>query len=144
MALEIAHREQDGVSILELVGRLAFGREDTLLNDEIRQAIATGKVRLVIDLGAVSKIDSAGWGALLYARAELSKRGGGLALANVNPAQMKMLRVGRMDTVFEIFPTEHDAVESFFAAPNFTRDDYSALTAWAADALPYPQIRRAS
>ena len=78
MALQITRRQQEGISILQLKGRLTFGQEDMLLNDEIRHALAARRVHLVIDLGEVDKIDSAGLGTLLYARAELRRAGGGL------------------------------------------------------------------
>ena len=81
MALEVTRREQEGIAILELTGRLKFGPEDMLLNDEIRHALAARRLRLVVDLNGVDKIDSAGLGTLLYARAELRRAGGGLALA---------------------------------------------------------------
>jgi len=82
MALKITRREQEGISILQLKGHLTFGPEDNLLNDEIRHSLAARRFRVVIDLGSVGKIDSAGLGTLLYARAELRRGGGGLALAN--------------------------------------------------------------
>src|SRR5271154_1408102 len=116
MALEITRREQEGIAILELRGRLTFGPEDMLLNDEIRHALAAGRLRLVIDLSGVGKIDSAGLGTLLYARAELRRAGGGLALANLKPAHMKVLVVAKLETVFDVFESEQDAVNSFFPA----------------------------
>src|ERR1700737_1093724 len=91
MGLKVTRREQDGVSILEIEGRLTFGPEDILLNEEILHALAVGSVRLVVGLGGVAKIDSAGLGTLLYARAELGRAGGGLALANLNPSHMEAL-----------------------------------------------------
>jgi anti-sigma B factor antagonist len=125
MALRINRREDDGVSILELKGRLIFGPEDISLNDEIRRAVATRRVRLVIDLGGVDKIDSAGLGTLLYARAELRRAGGGLALANLKPAHLQALLVARLETVFSIFGNEQDAVNGFF--PDREVPDYDLL-----------------
>ena len=46
MALEVTRREQEGIAILELRGRLKFGPEDTLLNDEIRHALAARRLML--------------------------------------------------------------------------------------------------
>jgi anti-sigma B factor antagonist len=114
MALEIKRREQDGIAILQLTGRLAFGEEDLLLNDEIRHALASGRIRLVVDLGGVDKMDSSGLGTLLYARAELRNGGGGLALANLHPAHLEVLLRARLETVFDVFGTAQDAVNSFF------------------------------
>ena len=114
MALRITRRETEGILVLELDGRLTFGPEDIELNDEIRHAIAARRVRLVIDLGRVDKIDSAGLGTLLYARAELRRAGGGLTLANLKPGHLHTLLVAKLETVFDIFETEQDAINSFF------------------------------
>lgn len=114
MALKITRRNKEGISILQLDGRLTFGPEDIELNDEIRHAIAARRVRLVMDLGGVDKIDSAGLGTLLYARAELRRAGGGLALANLRPGHLQTLLVAKLETVFDIFECEQDAVNSFF------------------------------
>jgi anti-sigma B factor antagonist len=123
MALQVTCREQDGISILQLNGRLTFGPADIVLNDEIRQAVAAGRVRLVIDLGGVDKIDSAGLGTLLYARAELRRAGGGLALANLKIAHLKVLLVTKLETVFNVFASELDAINSFFPARNVPHYD---------------------
>jgi anti-sigma B factor antagonist len=113
MALRITRREQEGVSILELKGRLTFGPEDNVLNDEIRHTLAARRSRLVMDLGGVDKMDSAGLGTLLYTRGELRRAGGGLALANLNPSQMENLLVAKLETVFDVFASQLDAVNSF-------------------------------
>lgn len=127
MALRITRHEQEGISVLQLKGRLTFGPEDIELNDEIRHALAARRFRLVIDLGGVDKIDSAGLGTLLYARAELRRAGGGLALANLRPAHLEALLVAKLETVFDVFGTEQDAINSFFPGRNAPHYDLLAL-----------------
>jgi anti-sigma B factor antagonist len=127
MALKVTQREEDGISILQLKGRLTFGPEDILLDDEIRETLAAGTVRVVIDLANVDKIDSAGLGTLLYARGELRRAGGGLALANLQPAQMKVLLVAKLETVFDVFDSQLDAINSFFPARTIPRYDLLEL-----------------
>ena len=127
MALKITRNEQDGISILELKGRLTFGPEDIDLNDEIRHALAARRLRLVIDLGGVDKIDSAGLGTLLYARAELRRAGGGLALANLKPAHLETLLVAKLETVFDVFSNDQDAINSFFPERNAPHYDLLSL-----------------
>jgi anti-sigma B factor antagonist len=143
MALNVIRREQEGISILQLTGRLIFGPDDSLLNDEIRHALAARRIRLVIDLEGVDKIDSAGLGTLLYARAELRGAGGGLALANLQPAQMKALRRAKLDTVFDLFGSDGDAVNSFFPDRTVTYYDLLELVTSLRQSHA-PQLRRAS
>jgi anti-sigma B factor antagonist len=144
MALKVTRREQDGISILELTGRLTFGPEDILLNDEIRHAIAARRVRLVVDLAEVDKFDSAGLGTLLYARAELRRVGGSLALANLKPAHLKTLLVAKLETVFNVFGSELDAINSFYPERQMPRYDLLELVTSVHEAQADPQVRRAS
>jgi anti-sigma B factor antagonist len=144
MALQVTRREQEGVSILELQGRLTFGPEDITLNDEIRHAVAAGRTRLVIDLGQVDKIDSAGLGTLLYARAEFRRSGGGLALVNLRPAHMKTLLVAKLETVFNVYNSQLDAVNSFFSDRQVPHYDLLELVASIRDTTPTVELRRAS
>lgn len=127
MTLRITRREQEGISILELKGRLTFGKEDIALNDEIRHALAARRNRVVIDMGGVDKMDSAGLGTLLCARAELRRAGGGLALCGLKPSHMQVLLVAKLETVFDIFETEQDAINSFFPERKVPRYDLLAL-----------------
>jgi anti-sigma B factor antagonist len=144
MPLEIKRREQDGISILELKGRLTFGEEDLLLNDELRHALAARRIRLVIDLGGVDKIDSAGLGTLLYARAELRKAGGGLTLANLRPNHMQVLLVARLETVFDVFGGVLDAINSFFPERKVPHYDLLALVTSIRQARGAHDLTRAS
>jgi anti-sigma B factor antagonist len=143
MGLKVTRRELDGILILQLKGRLTFGPEDTLLSEEIDHALVTRRVRVVIDLGGVDKMDSAGLGTMLSARAELQKAGGGLALANLNPSQMKALAVARLETVFEVFDEEQDAIDSFFPERHIPHYDLLAVVASLRPAHPQ-QFRQAS
>lgn len=143
MALRIVRREREGISILQLTGCLNFGQEDSLLNDEIRHALGARRVRLVIDLSGVDKIDSAGLGTLLYARAELRRAGGGLALANLHPAHMEALLIAKLETVFDIFATEQDAVNSFFPERKVPHYDLLELVTSIRQARAH-ELRRAS
>jgi anti-sigma B factor antagonist len=129
MRLKVTRREEDGISILQLKGRLTLGPEDTLLNEEIEHALFMRRFRVVIDLGGVDKMDSAGLGTLLSARAELQRAGGGVALANLNSGQMKALRVARLETVFEVFSCEQDAINSFYPERHVPHYDLLALVA---------------
>jgi anti-anti-sigma factor len=72
MPLEIACRQQEGIKILTLKGRLVLGEEDLLLRKEIDEA-ACRKTCLVLDISAVTTIDSTGLGTLVYADQVLKK-----------------------------------------------------------------------
>jgi anti-sigma B factor antagonist len=114
MVLDIEHREQEGIEILDLRGRLTLGEEDLVLRNEIDKAATAGRTRLVLDLGKVTDIDTTGLGTLLFAQTRLRNAGGGLALANLHPAHMELLVVAKMEATFEVFDQDQDAINSFF------------------------------
>lgn len=114
MALEIVRRQQEGIGILILRGRLVFGEEDLTLRKELEDVIAAGTTCLVLDLGRVIDIDTTGLGTLIFAQEELRKADGGLRLANLRPQHMDLLVVAKMETIFEVFDRDQDAINSFF------------------------------
>ncbi len=144
MALKITRREQEGISILQLKGHLTFGQGDIVLDDEIRHALAARRVRLVIDLGDVDKIDSAGLGTLLYARAELRRAGGGLALANLHPSHIQVFLVAKLETVFKVYGSELDAINSFFPDREVPQYDLLQLVTSIRQARNTHELRAAS
>jgi len=143
MPLRITRREQDGISILELAGRLTFGPEDNALNDEIRHAVAARRTRIVVDLGDVDRMDSAGLGTLLYARAELRRAGGRLALANLKPTHMKTLLIAKLEMVFEVYGSRLEAVNSFFPERRVPRYDLLELVSAIRDGRQSQDVRQA-
>jgi anti-sigma B factor antagonist len=123
MGLEIGHRELEGVEIVDLEGRLTFGEEDLQFRDEIDNLVRTGKNRLVLNLAGVTDIDTTGLGTLLFALAKLRKAGGDLALVNLNPTHIELLVLAKLETVFEVFGDEQNAINSFFPGREIRRYD---------------------
>jgi anti-sigma B factor antagonist len=72
---------------------------------------------MVIDMDGVDRIDSAGLGTLLYARAELRRAGGGLAISNLHPSHRQALRLAGLDSVFDISNTQRDAINRLLLEP---------------------------
>jgi anti-sigma B factor antagonist len=121
--VEFEHRNQDGIEILALKGRLVFGAEDLALRDEIGKAVRAGIIRIVLDLGELADIDTTGLGTLLFTLAKLQKAGGGLALAKLHPSHMDLLVIAKMDRIFKVFDHEQDAINSFFPERQVPRFD---------------------
>ena len=86
---------------------------DSPLRDEIERLVRDGHVKLVLDLAAVSYIDSAGLGLLVAKFVSLRSRGGDLRLVHPTPRSMHLMTITNLATVFETHPTEDAAVRSF-------------------------------
>ena len=62
MSLEIIRREQEGIEIFDLKGRLTFGQEDLHFRSELDRLVRAGKSRVVLNLNDVSEMDTTGLG----------------------------------------------------------------------------------
>jgi anti-sigma B factor antagonist len=114
MALEIQSREREGITILELDGRITVGQEAGGLRERCAQLAAEGKKNLVLELSRVDFIDSTGLGALVMCATSLRKAGGNVKLVNLNRRNIELLVMTKLATVFEIFTDEQDAINSYY------------------------------
>ena len=114
MAFEISTREREGVTILDLDGRLTVGQGASALRDAVSQLVADGRKSIVLNMARVDYVDSTGLGALVMCATSLRKTGGSVKLVNLNRRNIELLVMTKLATVFEIFTDEQDAVNSFF------------------------------
>ena len=111
--MKITKREKNGVTILEVEGKVTIGKGDVVLREAVLQAIGEGPAKLLINLGEVTTIDSSGVGELVSAYTTVTNRGGKLKLVNMPPEVSDILQITQLITVFEVFETEDEAVQSF-------------------------------
>ena len=114
MSLQIGQREREGITILDLDGRITLGPEATALREKTNALIAAGVRSLVLNLQGVDYIDSTGLGALVMCATSLRKAGGVIRLLNLTRRHIELLVMTKLATVFQIFTDEQDAVNSFF------------------------------
>jgi anti-sigma B factor antagonist len=111
--MKITKRERDGVIILEVEGKVTIGKGDVVLRDTVHQAIGDKPVKMLINLGEVTTIDSSGVGELVSAFTTATNRGGKLKLVNLPPKVNDILQITQLITVFEVFESEDEAIKSF-------------------------------
>ena len=127
MALEIHHRQTEGIEILDLKGRLTIGEEDAALRNELQRLLRAGKQKLILNLEHVMDIDSAGLGTLAFAATIFSDAGGKVVLLHLHPSHMELFVLFKLEIVFEVFDTETEAVNSFFPERAVKRVDVLSL-----------------
>ncbi|HEX5227133.1 MAG TPA: STAS domain-containing protein [Bryobacteraceae bacterium] len=121
-ALEIDQRENQGIVILDLDGKLEMGRGDIALREFAESVLKQGKRQVILNMARVSEIDTAGNGVLLILAQEYRDAGGRLALLKVDRVHAAVYEMARLETVIQIYDAEVDAVNSFFpdrAAPRY-------------------------
>lgn len=114
MALEIQQREREGITILDLNGRLIVGEPVAAFRERVRELLDSNTVNVILNLAEVDYIDSTGLGGLVISFTTLKKAGGSLKLLKANQRNIELLVLTKLTTVFEVFEDEQDAVNSFF------------------------------
>jgi anti-anti-sigma factor len=123
MHLEITHREREGIVLVDMKGRLTAGQAVSAMRDVIEGHAKTGAPKLVLNLREVDYIDSTGLGALVYCYTNLTKVGGAAKLLNLNRRNLELIVLTKIDTIFEVFNDETDAVNSSFPGRTIKRFD---------------------
>jgi anti-sigma B factor antagonist len=113
VSLKITKREADGITVVDLGGRLTLGDASAQLRDTLRELIEGGNNKIVLNLGDVAYIDSSGLGELVSGFTTVKNSGGELKLANLTQKVNDLLTVTKLYTVFEVHNDEKAAVESF-------------------------------
>ena len=106
-------RQREGVTILDLKGKITIGVGDVALRDAIHQALDAGATKILVNLQDVSTIDSSGVGELVSAYTTATNRGGRLKLLNLPPKVADILQITQLITVFDVFDDEDEALRSF-------------------------------
>jgi anti-sigma B factor antagonist len=111
--MKINSRTVDGVTILDLEGRIAVGDDIADLKRSIGELIADGRRSVLLNLQDVPYIDSSGIGELVAAFTKIRNSGGNLKLLNLTKKVRTLLEITRLHSVFDVKDDEAAAVHSF-------------------------------
>ena len=106
------HTLNDGIVVVDCAGRIVFGEETSELRDQVKGLISQAS-RVVLNLGEVNYIDSGGLGTLVSLYTSARSASGSVKLARLTRRVGDLLQVTKLLTVFEVYETEEEAVESF-------------------------------
>src|SRR5262245_3917458 len=111
--MQIDERAVGDVKVLDLKGRVTLGEGDELLREKITTLLNQGSKKILLNLGGVPYIDSAGLGEIVRTYTTVSRQGGSLKLLNLTKRISDLLSITKLLTVFETFESEDEAVKSF-------------------------------
>jgi anti-sigma B factor antagonist len=114
--MKVNVRQRDGVTVLDLKGKITIGLGDVALRNAVQEAMSSGATNILINLRDVTTIDSSGVGELVSAYATATNRGAKLKLANLPAKVSDILQITQLITVFEVYDTEDEAIASFSAS----------------------------
>jgi anti-sigma B factor antagonist len=111
--MQIEERPTGDVMILDLKGKLTIGDGDELLKDKINSLVQQGYTKLVLNLAGVPYIDSGGLGQVVRTYTTVKQHNGSLKLMNVTKRIEDLLAITKLLTVFDVFESEQEALQSF-------------------------------
>ena len=111
--MDIKERVADGVSVLDLAGKIVLGEGDLQVKERIKDLLADGQRQILLNLADITYIDSAGLGALISCYTTVNRENGKLKLVNLTKRIQDLLAITKLITVFDHFDNEKDALASF-------------------------------
>jgi anti-sigma B factor antagonist len=145
MEFKLSTRRADSVFIVDLAGKITAGEALSALRQTIRDEVAKGHNRILLNLKDVSYVDSSGLGELIMALGTVTQMicakcgatvfrdddgnwdacpqceskdhrpWGELKLSNPGRQVMDLLQFTKLHTVFDVHESEEDALSSFRA-----------------------------
>lgn len=113
MTMKASTRQVDGVTIIDLSGRITLGEGSVVLRDTIRDSVGQGVKKILLNLGDVTYIDSSGIGELVSAYTTVRNQGGELKLLNLTKKVHDLLQITKLYTVFDVKDDEATAIKAF-------------------------------
>ena len=111
--MKASTRQVDGVTVVDLSGRITLGEGSVVLRDTVRDLIGKGDKRILLNLGDVTYIDSSGIGELVSAFTTVRNQGGELKLLKLTKKVHDQLQITKLYTVCDVKDDETQAIASF-------------------------------
>jgi anti-sigma B factor antagonist len=111
--MKASSRKVDGVTIVDLSGRITLGEGSVVLRDTVKEISSQGNKKILLNLGDVTYIDSSGIGELVSAYTSVRNAGGELKLLNLTKKVHDLLQITKLYTVFDISDDEASAIATF-------------------------------
>ncbi len=113
MSVKLTTRKVGDVTVIDAVGRITLGEGASSFRDAVRDLVAAGDKKLLLNLSEVTYIDSSGIGELVSAFTTVANQGGQLKLLHLTKRIQDLLQITKLYTVFEVFDDEAAGVRSF-------------------------------
>ncbi len=111
--MEASTRQFQDVIVVDLIGQIKFGEGSSVLRDTVKDLLAKGHRKILLNLGEITYIDSGGIGELISAFTSTRNQGGELKLLNLTKKVNDLLQITKLYTVFDIRDDEADALAAF-------------------------------
>jgi len=112
MALEMSNKNVGDITVIQLEGKMNTATSSDA-DAHLSQLIAGGSNKLILNMEGVDYISSSGLRVILASGKKISASGGGLAFCNLNPSVGEVFRISGFNSIFRVFGSEQEALDSF-------------------------------
>ena len=107
--MKLDERLSGDITVITITGEITLSAGgDVQLKDKIQSLLQQGRTKVLLDMGNVSYVDSAGLGQLVQASVTATKNGGKLKLLNLTKRLNDLLVVTKLSTVFDVIDKESE------------------------------------
>lgn len=114
--MNIVQRKIGDITILDLQGNIMFEDGDVELRGAVASALEAGGRKVILNMGEVPYLDSAGLSELVRSFVAVKKRGGRLVLFDLTRKVHDLLSIAKLLTILETFESEAEAIASLETA----------------------------
>lgn len=111
--MKCSESEKNGVTILHLKGDLLGGPDIQEFKEKLKSLLAAGKKNILIDMGNVTYVNSAGIGMLISGMTTVVQAGGKFKICNVEKNIKHVFVITNLVKVFDTFNTIDEAIATF-------------------------------
>src|SRR5215470_14606781 len=109
----LSTRAKGAVIFVDAAGALTIGESASALRNTMRELAWKRSEQVVLNMAGVTRVDSSGIGELISSYTAITSAGGKLKLLNLARHVSDLLKVNRLDTVFDTLEDEASAVAAF-------------------------------
>jgi anti-sigma B factor antagonist len=111
--MKASTRQVQDVTVVDLSGQIKLGEGGSILRETVKDLLAKGHKKILLNLGEITYIDSAGIGELISAFTSTRSQGGELKLLHLTKKVHDLLQITKLYTVFDVRDDEVLALAAF-------------------------------
>lgn len=111
--MEITQRRQGKVVILDIYGAISMGESKEKFVNKMDSLLLQQESNVLLNLAGINYVDSTGIGELVGYMSKFTQSNKHLKILKPHERVKKLLNITKLDTIFEIFEDEEEAVKSF-------------------------------
>jgi anti-sigma B factor antagonist len=101
------------IAVLVLTGKITIGRDCKQLEWAVESLVREGRKKVILDMTAVTNIDSTGIGIIVMSAGNAKNAGGELRVAGVNEHVEQVMKMTNLGKIIGIYPTSEAAAQGF-------------------------------